>query len=216
MNSEFGKSFAVRITRLGQQLTRPLRIIAHLVERLVITHPGRSVSSSWLLVFSQDILDNRVAVHREIQGQSNLRIIQRFSGDVDSIKINSLVRIDPHKFRARPAIVRNLIKWNLVRLMQLSGLEGSLLGIQIFNGKKVDSIQLHVCCIPVKRVSNDLYHVVRAPTLHLERAICYIVFCARPLAVSRIEAPETQNSLRINRKPGVMLYKREQIRSRTN
>src|SRR6202007_2181543 len=100
------------------------------VKRLITSHPWWYDTGFGRLLGSGNIRNDLLPIHRQIQGQSDLGIIQWFPISIQTVKVVGQKRIDSDQLRMLPAVIGNPIQRNIQGFMKLPSLEGTLRGIR--------------------------------------------------------------------------------------
>src|SRR3984893_3609877 len=182
----------------------------------IVPHTGRRVTRCRPLHGAHHVFNDRFPIDRKIQSQPYFWVIEGFSPNVDPVEVNSFGGVNSNQLGVLPAIIRNLVQRDFLGLMQLTGPESALFGIIVFDRVKIDPVKFHIRCVPVERIADQFDHVIFLPGLEDERTSSNIVTWTRPLGIALVYFAKFQNRFAMNRIPGGMQKRREEVGSRSD
>ena len=83
------KSFATRITGLGEQFARLFRVITEAFRRMIILRPRRHQMGRGHFAGPRDFFYDALLVHRKCQRLADARVVKWFARDIETEKISA-------------------------------------------------------------------------------------------------------------------------------
>src|ERR1700730_12087899 len=133
------ESGPARIARFSQQPSRLFWIVPRNVERLIAWKTRWRHSGSGKLISTEHITDKTLPIDCQTECLPDLNLVQWLLRHVDSIEVNTRIRVRMGEIRVIASVKCDLVQWHIIGGWQPLSAKRPIRCIEILNRIKIDA-----------------------------------------------------------------------------